>query len=84
MFLSDSETNLLNYSSETYDNLLHNIGARTVSDAHRDADARLLTDAAVYPVYYDSAVFALAKGVTGIHTAAEGGGVYFMNGRVLN
>lgn len=84
MFLSDSETNLLNYRSETYDSLLQNAGGRSVSDAYRDAEARLLTDAAVYPIYYDSAFFALAKGVAGIYTAAEGGGVYFMSGRVLN
>lgn len=83
-FISDSDTNILNYRSETYDNLLQNAGTRAVPDAYRDAEARLLTDAAVYPVYYESAFFALAKGVTGIYTAAEGGGVYFMNGRVLN
>lgn len=73
--------NVTGYSSEAYDILLNSAKAATSAEARdaylHDAEAIVLTDAAVLPLCYEGGSYRLADHLTGLYRAPDG--VYFLS-----
>jgi len=86
-FTSGSVNNIFNYRSATYDNILKQLkkgsnSGETVAGC-RKAEANLLRNGVVYPLFSESSYFALAKGVSGIYSTPAGENVCFISGKQL-
>ena len=78
---SISIRNMTGYSSEAYDILLNSGKAATSAEARdayfHDAEAIVLTDAAVIPLYHAGGSYQLSDRLTGLYRAPDG--VYFLS-----
>ncbi|MEI6578325.1 MAG: peptide ABC transporter substrate-binding protein [Eubacteriales bacterium] len=86
-FTTANVGNVFNYKSNTYDNILKQLkkggnSAQTVAGC-RKAEANLMRNGVVYPLFSESSYFALAKGASGIYSTPAGENVCFIQGKKL-
>jgi peptide/nickel transport system substrate-binding protein/oligopeptide transport system substrate-binding protein len=76
LFHSSGSTNHHHYSDEVLDRLLDDARAGTANvarmDAYREAEQRILSQAAVVPMYYSTTLLAVANGVRGVELSSMG------------
>ena len=86
-FTTGNINNIFNYRSAAYDSILKqlkkgNNSAEAVAGC-RKAEANLLQNGVVYPLFSESSYFALAKGVSGVYSTPAGENVCFVSGKLL-
>lgn len=80
IFTTDSEYNFFGYSSEEYDRLVSELRLSPDSQKLSYCQSYLLKNGVVLPLRYESTVFALAKGVTGVYFSGDSANIYFYKG----
>lgn len=80
-FFSSNATNLSGYDSDAFDILMKSAAAAIAPEARdaylHDAEAILLTDAPVIPLYYEGLSWQLREGLSGLYRAPDG--VFFLS-----
>ena len=75
-FYSSNATNLSGYDSDAFDILMKSAAAAIAPEARdaylHDAEAILLTDAPVIPLYYEGLSWQLKEGLSGLYRAPDG------------
>lgn len=87
-FTAGSTGNIFNYRSKTYDSILKHLGrgastAETIQGC-RKAEANLMRNGAVYPLFSQSSYLTLAKGASGIYSTPAGEIVLFIHGKIID
>jgi peptide/nickel transport system substrate-binding protein/oligopeptide transport system substrate-binding protein len=76
LFHSSGSTNHHHYSDRVLDRLLDDARAGTANvarmDAYREAEYRILNEAAVVPIYFSTTLLAVAEGVRGVELSSMG------------
>lgn len=76
LFHSSGSTNHHHYSDRVLDRLLDDARAGTANvarmDAYREAEYRILNEAAVVPLYFSTTLLAVANGVRGVELSSMG------------
>ena len=80
-FFSSNATNLSGYDSDAFDILMKSAAAAIAPEARdaylHDAEAILLADAPVIPLYYEGLSWQLREGLSGLYRAPDG--VFFLS-----
>jgi len=84
-FTAGSDDNIFHYSSKTYYNILRQLkmggGIAETVQGCRKAEANLMRNGVVYPLFSESSYLALGSGTYGIYASPAGETVYFINGK---
>lgn len=80
-FHSESEQNYFGYSSPVFDELLEQAAiqpsAQSAAEKYAKAEATLLADAVIVPLYFETTYYATAKGVSNVVTSPFGDQIFF-------
>lgn len=81
MFTSESDYNVLNYSSDEYDRIVSELKVNPTAENTVYAQSYLLKNAVVLPITTENSVFAVAKDVSGVFFVGDSSNIYFYKGQ---
>ena len=81
IFTTNSGENVSRYSSNEYDRIIEKLRVENTEENAVYGESYLLKNAVVLPVQYQTTVFAMAKGVSGIYCAGDSSNIYFYKGQ---
>ncbi len=81
IFTTDNQNNTLRYSSNEYNRNVENLRNNPTKANAAYCESYLLKNAVLLPLQYESTIFAVAKGTSGVYFAGNSSNIYFYKGQ---
>ncbi len=81
IFTSDNQSNVFGYKSQEYDRNVTSLRNNPTKANATYCESYLLKNAVALPLQYESTVFAVAKGTSGVYFAGNSSNIYFYKGQ---